>query len=62
MRDSRNALRRIAAAGVLIASLLLTAVAPTFANASGNELTSTPEEQKAVAITIYNVNLGLVRD
>jgi hypothetical protein len=62
MRDSKNALRRIAAAGVLIASLTLGIAAPSFANASDNELTSAPEQQKAVAITIYNVNLGLVRD
>jgi hypothetical protein len=60
MRDFKNALRRIAVTGVLITSLLLGTVAPSFA--SGDELTSTPEEQKAVAITIYNVNLGLVRD
>src|ERR1044071_3547333 len=62
MRDSKNVLRRIAVTGVLISSLMLGSVAPSFANASGNELTSTPEEQKSVAITIYNVNLGLVRD
>ncbi len=62
MRDFKNVLRRIAVTGVLISSLMLGSVAPSFANASGNELTSTPEEQKSVAITIYNVNLGLVRD
>src|SRR6185436_15402388 len=62
MRDFKNVLRRIAVTGVLISSLMLGSVAPSFANAGGNELTSTPEEQKAVAITIYNVNLGLVRD
>src|SRR5215208_5012534 len=58
MRDSENVLRRIAVTGVLISSLMLGSVAPSFANASSNELASTPEEQKAVAITIYNVNLG----
>ena len=62
MRDSKNALRRIAVTGVLITSLVLATTAPSLANASGDELTSTPDEQKAVAITIYNVNLGLVRD
>ncbi|MGA9768618.1 MAG: DUF4139 domain-containing protein [Blastocatellia bacterium] len=62
MRDSKNVLRRIAVTGVLISSLMLGSGASSFANASSNELTSTPEEQKSVAITIYNVNLGLVRD
>ena len=28
----------------------------------GDELTSNSEDQKSVALTIYNVNLGLVRD
>jgi hypothetical protein len=30
--------------------------------ATSADLTSSPDEQKSVAITIYNVNLGLVRD
>jgi hypothetical protein len=41
---------------------MLLPVVPSFANAESDDLTSTPEEQKAVSITIYNVNLGLVRD
>ncbi|HKV38002.1 MAG TPA: DUF4139 domain-containing protein, partial [Blastocatellia bacterium] len=36
-------------------------VADTHAEA-GRDLTSSPDDQKAVAITIYNSNLGLVRD
>jgi hypothetical protein len=49
-------------AGVLITSLMLAPVAPSIAGTNSEDLTSTPEEQKSVAITIYNVNLGLVRD
>jgi hypothetical protein len=48
--------------GVLLTSLLLVPVVPSFGSTSSNDLTSTPEEQKSVAITIYNVNLALVRD
>ncbi len=48
--------------GVLLTSLAMLPVAPSFASSGGDDLTSTPEEQKAVSITIYNVNLGLVRD
>ena len=48
--------------GVLLTSLLLVPVVPSFGVTRSNDLTSTPEEQKSVAITIYNVNLGLVRD
>ncbi len=62
MRDSSSAFRRIVLVGTLITALLLGIVAPSFAGPGDNELTSAPEEQKAVAITIYNVNLGLVRD
>ena len=54
--------RKIGMVGVLIASLMLMPVAPSFADSGGDDRTSLPEEQKSVAITIYNVNLGLVRD
>lgn len=62
MRDSKNRLRRILTGGVLLTSLVIAAVPTTLASKPGDELKSTPDEQKSVAITIYNVNLGLVRD
>jgi hypothetical protein len=62
MRDSKETVvKKIKVIGVLITSLLLVPALPSLANADG-DLTSTPESQKSVAITIYNVNLGLVRD
>ncbi|HSB09756.1 MAG TPA: DUF4139 domain-containing protein [Blastocatellia bacterium] len=48
--------------GVLLIGLMLVPAVPSVAGTSSNDLTSTPEEQKSVAITIYNVNLGLIRD
>src|SRR5262245_41533450 len=61
MRDTRKRFLR-KTVGVLLTSMLLVPVAPSFGNTGSDDLTSTPEEQKSVAITIYNVNLGLVRD
>lgn len=48
--------------GVLLIGLMLVPAVPSIAGTSSNDLTSTAEEQKSVAITIYNVNLGLIRD
>ena len=61
MRDTKKRLLK-KIVGVLLTSLLLVPVVPSFGSTSSNDLTSTPEEQKSVALTIYNVNLGLVRD
>jgi hypothetical protein len=52
----------------LMMSLMLVPTGATLAGSSStssspaDDTTSTPEEQKSVSITIYNVNLGLVRD
>src|SRR5437868_158544 len=62
MRDSKNKLRKIMTSSALLAALLFASVPTTLARKTGDELKSTPDEQKSVAITIYNVNLGLVRD
>ena len=61
MRDKRNKLLS-KTLGVLLTSLLLVPVVPSLGSTGGADLTSAPEDQKSVAITIYNVNLGLVRD
>lgn len=47
---------------MLLTSLLLVPVVSSLGSTGSTDLTSAPEEQKSVAITIYNVNLGLVRD
>ena len=78
MRYTRKMSYRVKVAAVLLVSLLILPAAsslasinpPAPANSGASErvnptvadLTSSPDEQKAVAITIYNVNLGLVRD
>ncbi|HLG16461.1 MAG TPA: DUF4139 domain-containing protein [Blastocatellia bacterium] len=63
MRDSiKRVPGRFRLFGVLLTSLSLVPVAPSFASTSGEDQTSSAETQKSVAITIYNVNLGLVRD
>ena len=61
MRNSGNRLLR-KTVGVLLTSLLLVPVVPSLGNTGSADLSSAPEDQKSVAITIYNVNLGLVRD
>jgi hypothetical protein len=61
---------RLKPTAVLIAVLLVLPAVPSLAdNRRGEagaerevELSSVPEDQKSVALTIYNVNLGLVRD
>jgi hypothetical protein len=45
-----------------LTSLLLVPAVPSFGSTGSADLTSAPEDQRSVAITIYNVNLGLVRD
>ncbi|MFY9609889.1 MAG: DUF4139 domain-containing protein [Blastocatellia bacterium] len=78
MRYTRKMPYRSRVAAVLLVSLLLLPAVPSLANnaavdpmnngltervtATVADLTSSPDEQKSVAITIYNVNLGLVRD
>ena len=78
MRYTRKMPYRIRVATALLGSLLLLTAVPSLANnnladsmnprstervsATVADLTSSPDEQKSVAITIYNVNLGLVRD
>lgn len=62
MRESKDQLGRMIISALLVTSVLLASVSSTLANKTGDELKSTPDEQNSVAITIYNVNLGLVRD
>src|SRR5262249_36820392 len=61
MRDKKNKLLR-KTVGVLLTSFLLVPAVQSLGSTSNADLSSAPEDQKSVAITIYNVNLGLVRD
>lgn len=62
MRDSIKNVLKKRCLGVILTSLLIAPSAATFARSGADELTSNSEDQKSVALTIYNVNLGLVRD
>src|SRR5687767_2351593 len=62
MRDSIKYVLKKRCLGVILTSLLIVPSAATFARSGADELTSNSEDQKSVALTIYNVNLGLVRD
>ena len=44
------------------AKILLTVLLWTGVQVSAQTLTSTPDEQKSVAVTVYNSNIGLVRE
>jgi hypothetical protein len=64
-RKTRKIFARTKILLALMMSLMLVPTGATLASSSSSpadDTTSTPEEQKSVSITIYNVNLGLVRD
>jgi hypothetical protein len=47
---------------ILLGLSMLASASPSVTGSGTEDLTTTPDDQKSVALTIYNVNLGLVRD